>query len=73
MEINPNFWLYNLSIHYTPEDLKDAEIKIKYIENLKEIAKKCNNADEFKFEVKKHYPNYSRENYLGMTAEFFFA
>lgn len=62
-----------LTSHYTPEDLKDAETKIAYIENLKNIAEKCSNAEEFKFEVQKQYPAYSGENYLDMTARFFFA
>lgn len=62
-----------LTSHYTPEDLKDAEIKIAYLENLKIIAGRCQNANEFKAEVKKNYPDYSGENYLDMTAEFFFA
>lgn len=62
-----------LTSHYTPEDLKDAQTKIDYIENLKKIAEKCGNADDFKKEVEKEYPNYSGENYLDMTAGFFFA
>lgn len=62
-----------LTSHYTPEDLKDAEVKIAYLENLKAIAGRCQNAGEFKTEVKKSYPNYSGENYLDMTAGFFFA
>lgn len=61
-----------LTSHYTPEDLKDAETKIGYLENLKSIAEKCKNADEFKTEVKNNYPGYSGDNYLDMTAGFFF-
>lgn len=61
-----------LTSHYTPEDLKDAETKIDYIENLKIIAEKCDDADEFKSKVKKQYSNYNGENYLEMTAGFFF-
>ncbi len=61
-----------LTSHYTPEDLKDAKVKIAYLENLKAIADRCKNANEFKTEVKKNYPNYSGENYLDMTAGFFF-
>lgn len=61
-----------LTSHYTPEDLKDAGAKIEYIKKLKEIAAKCQNADEFKSKVKKRYGNYSGENYLDMTAGFFF-
>lgn len=62
-----------LTSHYTPEDLKDAETKIAYLEELEAIAAKCGNADEFKAEVKKYYPDYSGENYLDMTAGFFFS
>lgn len=62
-----------LTSHYTPEDLKDAQAKIDYIENLKKIAQNCNDADSFKAEVQKQYPEYSGQNYLDMTAGFFFA
>lgn len=61
-----------LTSHYTPEDLKDAETKIGYLENLKAIAARCKNAGEFKTEVKNNYPDYSGDNYLDMTAGFFF-
>lgn len=62
-----------LTSHYTPEDLKDAETKIAYLKNLKKIAAGCSSADEFKSEVEKQYPNYGGQNYLDMTAGFFFA
>lgn len=62
-----------LTSHYTPEDLKDAQTKIDYLENLKKIAAGAGNADAFKAEVQKQYPAYSGENYLDMTAGFFFA
>ena len=62
-----------LTSHYTPEDLKDAETKIAYLENLKEIAAACSGADEFKEQVNQRYGNYSGGNYLDMTAGFFFA
>lgn len=62
-----------LSSHYTPENLKDAETKITYLENLKKIAAGCKDADEFKAEVGRQYPQYSGQNYLDMTANFFFA
>lgn len=61
-----------LTSHYTPEDLKDAETKIAYLESLKEIAAKCCDADSFKAEVGKRYPQYGGQNYLDMTAGFFF-
>ena len=62
-----------LTSHYTPEDLKDAQIKIAYLENLKKIAASCADADSFKAEVQKQYPAYSGQNYLDMTAGFFFS
>lgn len=62
-----------LTSHYTPEDLKDAETKIAYLENLKAIAANCKDSGSFKAEVQKQYPAYSGENYLDMTAGFFFA
>lgn len=62
-----------LTSHYTPENLKDAETKIAYLENLKQLAKGCKTADEFKAKVEEQYPAYSGLNYLDMTAGFFFA
>lgn len=62
-----------LTSHYTPEDLKDAETKIAYLENLKTIASGCKTAEEFRAKVREQYPDYSGENYLDMTAGFFFA
>lgn len=66
---------YNLILtsHYTPEDLKDAQTKIAYLESLKEIAAECENAEEFKAKVNERYRDYSGDNYLDMTAGFFFA
>lgn len=61
-----------LTSHYTPEDLKDAETKIAYLENLKKIASGCKTAEDFRAKVKEQYPDYSGENYLDMTAGFFF-
>lgn len=57
-----------LTSHYTPEDLKDAQTKIEYLKKLKKIAAGVQNADEFKAEVGKQYPQYSGQNYLDMTA-----
>ncbi len=62
-----------LTSHYTPEDLKDAQTKIDYLTNLKVIADKCRNAEDFKTMVNEEYPSYSGENYLNMTADFFFS
>lgn len=62
-----------LTSHYTPEDLKDVQTKIDYLENLKKIAASVGSADEFKAEVQKQYPAYSGQNYLDMTAGFFYA
>lgn len=62
-----------LTSHYTPEDLKDAETKIAYLENLKKTASDCTDAKGFKSAVLKQYGEYSGENYLDMTAGFFFS
>lgn len=62
-----------LTSHYTPEDLKDAQTKIAYLENLKKIAAACPDAGSFKAEVQKQYPAYGGQNYLDMTAGFFYA
>ena len=61
-----------LTSHYTPEDLKDAQTKIDYLERLKEIAVRCADGPSFKEAVKRQYPAYGGENYLDMTAGFFF-
>lgn len=61
-----------LTSHYTPEDLKDAQTKIDYLEELKAIAAECSDAESFKARVEKEYPGYSGQNYLDMTAGFFF-
>lgn len=61
-----------LTSHYTPEDLKDAQTKIDYLEALKRIAADCKEADTFKSAVQRQYPDYSGQNYLDMTAGFFF-
>ena len=62
-----------LTSHYTPEDLKDAQTKIDYLEKLKTIAASCADGAAFKAEVQKRYPAYGGENYLDMTAGFFFS
>lgn len=61
-----------LSSHYTPETRNDVKTKIAYLERLKEIAKACSGAEEFKERVNKEFPGYSGGNYLDMTAGFFF-
>ena len=62
-----------LTSHYTPEDLKDAEVKIAYLKDLKQIAANCKDPGSFKKEVSKKYSFYEGANYLDMTAAAFFA
>ena len=62
-----------LTSHYTPEDLKDAQTKIDYLESLKRLAAGCTDAEAFKAEMRKRYPSYSGQNYLDMTAGCFYA
>lgn len=61
-----------LTSHYTPEDLKDAETKIAYLEDLKAIAAVSRDRDAFRAAVQARYANYGGANYLDMTAGFFF-
>ncbi len=61
-----------LTSHYTPEDLKDVETKIAYLKELIQLATTCLDAAEFKGKVRAEYPAYSGQNYLDMTANFFF-
>ena len=61
-----------LTAPYTPEDLKDAQTKVDYLTNLKEIALESESADEMKAKVQEQYPDYSGMNYLDMTVGFFF-
>lgn len=61
-----------LTSHYTPEDLKDAQTKVAYLTELKEIALTCESAAEMKAKVQEKHPDYSGMNYLDMTVGFFF-
>ena len=61
-----------LTSHYTPEDQKDARTKIDYLKELKVLAAASADRDSFKAAVGEKYPQYSGENYLDMTAGFFF-
>ena len=65
---------YNLILtsHYIPEEIDAVKTKIAYIETLLRIANDCNNATTMIEKVKKAFPNYRGENYLEMTANFFF-
>ncbi|MDR0853251.1 MAG: hypothetical protein LBN34_02675 [Clostridiales Family XIII bacterium] len=61
-----------MTSHYTPENLKDAQEKVDYLEAVKTIAASSPNAAAFKQAIKKKYPNYTGENYLDMTTGLFF-
>lgn len=61
-----------LTSHYTPEDQKDVQTKIDYLESLKQIAAQNTDAASFKAAVQERYPEYAGENYLDMTTGFFF-
>lgn len=61
-----------LTSHHTPEDLKDAQTKIDYLENLKSLAAGATGAEDLRQVVQQKYPAYVGENYLDMTVGFFF-
>jgi hypothetical protein len=55
-----------------PEDPADAKMKINYLKSLKSLAASSRDAEVFKSSVLQKYPGYTGENYLDMTANFFF-
>ena len=61
-----------ISAIIVPASLKDVDTKITYLEELKVLASKSNNINDFKAKIKAKYPEYSGLNYLDMTARFFF-
>lgn len=61
-----------LTSHYTPEDLKDVQTKIAYLNKVKEVALECQSKEQMKEELMRLYPEYSGLNYLDMTVGFFF-
>ncbi len=61
-----------LTSHYVPEDRDDVETKLAYLRELKAIAGRCGDGESFKAAVKESFPGYVGENYLDMTAGFFF-
>ncbi|MBR1795695.1 hypothetical protein IJ765_00325 [Candidatus Saccharibacteria bacterium] len=62
-----------LTSHFVPEGQEAVDAKIAYIENEKKIAGESKDAEEFKAKMKEAYPDYLGENYLDMSAGFFFA
>ena len=56
-----------LTSHYTPEDLKDAQTKIDYLEELKKLAAESTDAESFKAKVQERCAGYSGGNYLDMN------
>lgn len=62
-----------LTSHYTPEDLKDVQTKIDYLRDLKAIANASGDAEAFKAAAQQAFEGYAGDNYLDMTAGFFFA
>lgn len=61
-----------LTSHYVPEDRDDVETKLAYLRELKALAAGCRDGESFKAAVKEKFPGYGGENYLDMTAGFFF-
>ena len=66
---------YNLifTSHYIPEDISAVEMKISYIETILNIASDCSNPEKMIKKVKLEYKEYCGDNYLEMTANFFFS
>lgn len=63
---------YILSAHHMPEGQAEVAVKIAYVQDIKQLAAASKDAADFKARVKAKYPQYLGENYLDMTAGFFF-
>ncbi|UQZ87777.1 hypothetical protein C4J81_00520 [Deltaproteobacteria bacterium Smac51] len=61
-----------LSSHHTPEKQADVDTKIAYVKRVQAIAAENKTKDEFIAAIKKEYPDYQGDNYLDMTAGFFY-
>jgi hypothetical protein len=61
-----------LSGHHTPEDVRDIQIKIDYLEKLRQIVQRSSTAKGFIDETKRSFPDYTGDQYLDMTAGFLF-
>lgn len=65
---------YNLilSAHSEPENQDAVTEKINYIRTVKNFSEKYSTKQEFIYNMKKEFPNYSGENYLEMTAGYLY-
>ncbi len=61
-----------LTSHNVPEGKEAVAEKIAYLEKVKEIAQNSKNAQEFTEAVKKAFPDYAGEAYIGMSAGMMF-
>ncbi|MFA6829439.1 MAG: hypothetical protein WCR67_01860 [Bacilli bacterium] len=62
-----------LTSHYTPEDQKDVNTKIAYLNKVESIAHTCFSQAEMKTKMEEAFPEYSGANYLDMSVGFFFS
>jgi hypothetical protein len=58
-----------LSSHHQPEPAAALDSKIAYVQKTKELAQKCNTAEEFISAMTAAFPNYTGLNYLEMSAK----
>ena len=58
-----------LTSHYKPETAELIDIKISYLNSIKELYAANKNKEDFIKAVKAEFPKYSGENYLQMTAD----
>ncbi len=61
-----------LTSHHTPEDRRDVVQKLEYLREVRTLAGRCRGREEFRKAVRERFPGYGGENYLDMTAGFFF-
>lgn len=62
-----------LSSHHTPETHADVDAKLAYLETARQIALKSADKNAFVAAMQANFPEYSGDNYLGMSADALFA
>lgn len=61
-----------LSSHHDPEGREDVDVKIAYLNDLKEIAATCRTCEQFASKVLMKYNDYDGKNFVEMSSWFFF-
>jgi len=61
-----------VSAHHLPESAADVSVKLAYLQKMAQLAKSCNNAQDFQAAMLKAFPNHQSQNFLEMSAPAFY-